>query len=317
MTHASLFSGIGGFDLAARNCGIHNVFQVEIDEFCQKVLEKNFPETIKYRDIKEFNGTEYYGTIDIISGGFPCQPFSVAGKRKGSEDDRFLWAEMLRIITEVRPRWIIAENVPGILTIENGMVFKQCVADLEAAGYEVEAFNIPAIAVNAPHRRERIWIVAHSDVYGNRGRQRANTEADGIPQLNRQTVCSGMPCRANQALNITDSAELRLYGRNESTETKHRQAEIRPTEALDGMLTHSNCTRLQKCEACEQSFAVFDAERDDTQNGIGWDTHWFEVATELCRVDDGLPNRMDRIKSLGNAIVPQIAEKIFMTILNI
>lgn len=366
MTHASLFSGIGGFDLAARNCGIQNVFQVEINEFCRKVLLKNFPETKKYRDIKEFNGTEYYGTIDIISGGFPCQPFSVAGKRKGSEDDRFLWAEMLRIITEVRPRWIIAENVPGILTIENGMVFKQCVADLEAAGYEVEAFNIPAIAVNAPHRRERIWIVAHSDVYGNRGRQRANTEADGIPQLNRQTVCSGMPCRANQALNITDSencgcggrigeecavertgnisptecprrllgsevegfsresteynsdsAELRLYGRNESTETKHRQAEIRPTEALDGMLTHSNCTRLQKCEACEQSFAVFDAERDDTQNGIGWDTHWFEVATELCRVDDGLPNRMDRIKSLGNAIVPQIAEKIFMTILNI
>ena len=119
MTHASLFSGIGGFDLAARNCGIQNVFQVEINEFCRKVLLKNFPETKKYRDIKEFNGTEYYGTIDIISGGFPCQPFSVAGNQRGQEDNRYLWPEMLRVISEIKPAYVVGENVFGIIQFGN------------------------------------------------------------------------------------------------------------------------------------------------------------------------------------------------------
>lgn len=244
MTHASLFSGIGGFDLAARNCGIQNVFQVEIDEFCQKVLEKNFPETTKHRDIKQFDGTEYYGTIDIISGGFPCQPFSVAGKRKGTSDDRFLWGEMLRIISEIKPRWVVAENVSGLLSIENGMVFEQCCIDMENEGYEVQAFNIPAVAVNAPHRRKRVWIVA------------------------------SIPTNTNVVRDIRYELQSNI-----------------------------SCTTGQGWKGYEE-------------NGEpGWDRHWVEIAAKFCRVDDGISDRIHRVKALGNAIVPQIAEKIFMTIL--
>jgi len=160
MTHASLFSGIGGFDLAAEWAGLENVFQVEIDPFCQKVLTKNFPNVQRFTDIKQFDGTPFRGTIDVLSGGFPCQPFSQAGKRQGTEDDRYLWPEMLRVIREVQPQWVVGENVAGLITWNNGMVFEQVCSDLEAEGYEVQPLVIPARAVNAPHKRERLWIIA-------------------------------------------------------------------------------------------------------------------------------------------------------------
>lgn len=115
MTHASLFTGIGGFDLAAEWCGWENVFQVENDPYCKELLKQNFPKTKKYGDIKKFKGKEYRRTIDVLSGGWPCQPFSVAGKRKGKEDDRYLWPEMLRVIQNVQPRWVVGENVSGII----------------------------------------------------------------------------------------------------------------------------------------------------------------------------------------------------------
>jgi len=166
--HASLFSGIGGFEYAAKMNGIDNIFAVEIDKFCHKVLAKNYPELKLYEDIKEFKEEEngFRGTVDIISGGFPCQPFSVAGKREGSDDNRHLWPEMFRVIREIQPTWVIAENVPGLLTIENGVVFNQCILDLESAGYETQSFIIPAISVNAPHKRDRLWIIAYSDSRG-------------------------------------------------------------------------------------------------------------------------------------------------------
>src|ERR1043165_5795152 len=144
MRHASLFSGIGGFDLAAQWMGWENVFQVEKDAFCHKVLEKNFPHTKRYGDIKEFDGTTYRGTIDILTGGFPCQPFSIAGKRLGTDDPRHLWPQMLRVIHEVRPTYVVGENVFGIINWSNGMVFEMVCADLEAKGYEVTSFILPA-----------------------------------------------------------------------------------------------------------------------------------------------------------------------------
>src|ERR1035437_6652326 len=162
MTHGSFFTGIAGFDLAAEWAGIENVFQVELDKFCQKVLTKRFPNTKKYLDIKEFDGTEYRGKIDIISGGFPCQPFSVAGQQKGTDDERHLFPEMLRVVSEIQPSWVIAENVYGLLNIQNGMVFEQVCASLENLGYEVQTFCIPALSVNAPHKRNRIWIIANN-----------------------------------------------------------------------------------------------------------------------------------------------------------
>jgi len=164
MTHGSLFTGIGGFDLAAQWAGFQNVFQCEINPFCQTVLKYHFPDCELFSDIKTTDFTKYYGTIDIISGGFPCQPFSVAGKRQGTDDDRWLWEEMYRAICEVSPRWVVAENVSGLLTQQRGVVFEQVLSDLENAGYEVQPFVIPACAVNAPHRRDRVWIIANAEI---------------------------------------------------------------------------------------------------------------------------------------------------------
>ena len=163
MRHGSLFSGIGGFDLAAEWMGWENIFHCEIAEFPRKILKYHFPKSICYEDIKKTDFTKHRGKIDIISGGFPCQPYSNAGKRRGKEDDRHLWPEMLRVIREVQPRFVVGENVSGLLTWNNGMVFHEIITDLENEGYETQAFLIPACATNAPHRRDRIWFVAHSN----------------------------------------------------------------------------------------------------------------------------------------------------------
>jgi len=163
MNHASLFTGIGGFDYAAEKAGINNIFSVEIDDFCNKRLEKNFPHVKKYRDIRRFDGTPYRGTIDILSGGFPCQPFSVAGKQEGTNDERHLFPEMLRVVSEIKPPWVIAENVYGLLNIQDGLVFEQVCSELENLNYEVQTFCIPALSVNAPHRRDRLWIIANAN----------------------------------------------------------------------------------------------------------------------------------------------------------
>lgn len=161
MTHGSLFSGIGGFDLAAERMGWTNVLNCEIDEFCRKVLKYHFPNSKQYADIRTTDFTVWRGRVDVLTGGFPCQPFSLAGKRKGTKDDRYLWPEMLRAIREIRPRWIVGENVYGLVDWSDGMVLEQVCADLENEGYEVQPLIIPACAVNAPHRRDRVWIVAH------------------------------------------------------------------------------------------------------------------------------------------------------------
>lgn len=163
LKHAELFAGIGGFSLAAKWIGWQNVFQVEINEWCRNKLKMNFKGTDIYGDIKNFKGTKYKGTIDVLSGGFPCQPFSFSGKRKGKGDDRYLWPEMFRVCKEIRPRFIVAENVPGIISMELDKVL----ADLENENYTCwPPFVIPACAVGADHRRERVWIIAHTN--GNR-----------------------------------------------------------------------------------------------------------------------------------------------------
>lgn len=162
LTHGSLFSGIGGFDLASEWMGWENVFHCEYDPFCQKVLKHHFPNSKLYKDVRTFDATDYAGRIDLLSGGFPCQPFSSAGKRKGTEDERHLWPEMLRIIREVSPRYVVGENVRGLLNWSGGLVFEEVCADLENEGYEVTPYLLPACGKNAPHRRDRIWFVANS-----------------------------------------------------------------------------------------------------------------------------------------------------------
>lgn len=275
MRHASLFSGIGGFDLAAEWMGWENVFQVEIDKFCTKVLEKNFPNVTRYGDIKEFDGTKYRGTVDIISGGFPCQPFSVAGKRKGKQDDRYLWPEMLRVISEVRPAFIVGENVTGIISL----ALEQVLSSLEAEGYHTETFIIPACAVNTPHRRDRIWIIAYTNYYGLHDPQdgQGNSQGDDDYKARPKTIIKPTGCSYQTASSITNANSEGLPQRQNETG--------KPGPEVGGYQ--------------RQISAIYN----------GWITE-----PPICGTDDVIPNRVDRIKSLGNAIVPQVAYEIFKAI---
>ncbi|MCB1902500.1 MAG: DNA cytosine methyltransferase [Rhodocyclaceae bacterium] len=227
MKHLDLFSGIGGFALAARWAGIETVAFCEIEEFPRKVLAKNFPGVPIHHDIHDLDGSEYAG-IDLITGGYPCQPFSLAGKRRGTEDDRHLWPEMRRVIAHARPAWVVCENVYGHIT----MGLDEMLHDLEGEGYAARPFVVPAAAVGADHRRDRVWVVA-------------NASSGGEQQ-------SG--ARGN---------ERRLQ-----------------SEILQGR-----------------------RNRD-----------YFKIAPRADRVADGLPRRVDRIRGLGNAIVPQVAYEILRTI---
>lgn len=325
MKHASLFTGIGGFDLAAQWMGWENVFQVEIDKFCQKVLEKNFPNVKRYGDIKEFDGTEYSGQLDVLTGGFPCQPFSVAGKRKGAEDDRFLWHEMLRAIREVQPTWIIAENVGGLLTQGNGLVFEQVCAEMEKEGYEVQPLIIPAAAVNAPHRRDRIWFIAHNNSircdWIRTNRKSIYREVQTFDEVIAGAKHSEDNATSNE-LSITNSGcgNSRKYrNANESIIERHcKEESANKIGGSDCNVTHSQPDgfkeQLRQClqeESGEGKFRFLTIERGD------WNDHWYEAATRLCRVDARIPNRVDRLKSLGNSIVPQVAYEIFKAISNI
>ena len=189
MNHGSLFSGIGGFDLAAERMGWKNIFHCEWNPFGKKVLKHHFPKSISYDDITKTDFTIHRGEIDILTGGFPCQPYSVAGKRKGKEDERHLWPEMLRAIREIQPRYVVGENVGGITSWNGGLVFEEVQTDLEAAGYEVWAYVLPACGVDAPHRRDRVWFVAR--------RIPSNTNRD-----DERLLCRQQPKQSNEAYAI-------------------------------------------------------------------------------------------------------------------
>lgn len=205
MRHGSLFSGIGGFDLAAEWMGWENIFHCEWMEFPRKVLDYHFPDADSHIDICTTDFKKYANKIDILTGGFPCQPFSLAGKRKGTDDERYLWGEMLRAIQEIKPRFVIAENVFGITNIDGGLVFEQVCLDLEAEGYEVQPFIIPAAAKNAPHRRDRCWFIGFrnaSDDYGiirGEGREFESAEQSrhGESNENSNTKINGNATNAN------------------------------------------------------------------------------------------------------------------------
>lgn len=179
MKHIGLFEGIGGFSLAARWMGWQTVAWCEWNPFCQKVLSYHFPEAEQFTDITKSDFTKYHGTVDIITGGFPCQPYSVAGKQKGKEDERHLWPEMLRVIRQVAPTWVIGENVPGLVSWSDGMVFDEVQHDLETCGYEVVPFIIPAAGVGAPHKRDRVWFVAYAHNHGPDGTQNGQGHREG------------------------------------------------------------------------------------------------------------------------------------------
>lgn len=294
LRHGSLFSGIGGFDLAAEWMGWENVFHCEYDSFCQKILKHHFPNSKLYKDVKTFNASNYAGRIDIISGGFPCQPFSNAGLRKGTEDERNLWGEMLRVVREVSPKYVLGENVRGLLNWGGGVQFEQVCADLENEGYEVTPYLLPACGKNAPHRRDRIWFIAK------------NTDENGRGSFKRKEK--------------PNFREFGNIGTRDNVGVPTNDAEVRdaPDTLREG---HKRCEldgTLNKGVGTRKPF-----EPTTQQNKIrNWEQ--FPTQSPICGGDDGIPRELDSItfpkwikesiKAYGNAIVPQVAHEIFKAI---
>ena len=210
MRHGSLFSGIGGFDLAAEWMGWDNVFHCEWNPFGQKILKHYWPKSISYEDICKTDFSIHRGAIDIISGGFPCQPFSSAGKRQGTEDSRYLWPEMLRAIREVCPKWVVGENVYGLVNWNEGMVFNTVCSELENEGYEVIPIVLPSASVNAPHKRDRIFFIAHSKNGGCRGWMCKKCSSRERQVLSGESRGSEMGCKVEGCcgIGITPDPEL-------------------------------------------------------------------------------------------------------------
>lgn len=259
MRHLDLFSGIGGFALAARMVGgIETAAFCEIDKYCQRVLRKNFPNVPIHNNVKNLKGDEY-GPIDIITAGYPCQPFSHAGKRSGANDDRHLWPEVFRITRSIKPRWLLLENVAGHITLG----LDDVLSDLDSIGYTAQPFIVPACAVDAKHRRDRVWIVAHSN---RAGRGKGNMQMEGRT--------SEQPYRTGKFM-----ADL-------------------------------NCERLQRSgHGWNASGSIglcggawWDKKQTIHPTGATWTPE-----PAVGRVANGIPNRVDRLRGLGNAIVPQVA----------
>ncbi len=290
LNHASLFSGIGGFDYAAQQVGWTNIFHCEINKYNQKILKNHFPETISYEDIKQTNFIIHRGEIDVLTGGFPCQPFSIAGKQKGKADDRYLWNEMYRAICEIQPSWVVGENVYGIINLSGGLVFDEVHANLETEGYEVITFVLPACGVNAPHKRNRVWFIAYNKGFNDR-KYNGKTKARQIQQSGKcpkQDITANSISIGNGGFKMQQCGDIAEY---EILQEEHQR-------------------RKMGCETkgCNRKSII--------SNPCGNENPWRDFPTQspVCGRDDGLPNRVDRLKALGNAIVPQVALQIFKAI---
>jgi len=285
MNNLSLFSGIGGLDLGLEASGIHTIAQCEWDPYCTKVLEKHWPHTPRWGDIRSiaYDWLATLPPIDLVSGGFPCQPFSVSGKIKGTHDDRYLWPEMARIIELTRPKWVIAENVPGLLSAQSGTTFHSILLDLSALGYDVLWESITAEAVGSPQYRDRVFIMA-------------------TPSLNYEHFRSIL-AEALQNLRETSYTHRLNLQRRGTTNLPEPQT---PTE-----------TRLPS-----GSHAGFRADAWTDQCRLGRDLHGIPCGLDSCtgwdcsidRIVSTQPNRKARLISLGNSIIPSIAYAIGQTI---
>jgi len=332
MKHGSLFSGIGGFDLASQWMGWENVFHCEWAEFPRKILHHYWPDAISYQDIAQTDFTKHYGSIDILTGGFPCQPYSAAGKRKGKYDERHLWPHMLRAIREIRPRWVVGENVFGIVTWNDGLVFEEVCAELESESYQVQPFILPAAAVNAPHRRDRVWFVAHREKIRWDGRgceHRENTNKDKHRIYEHRQERDKMGCEPErhsegwEASNTDGNAFDQCNGNDEkqpSQRGKYALGNIGES-AEHGDVAHAKMPRSpRQCE--HRSWQ----SKSDGCNSFDMPAAWenFPTVAPICGGDDGIPRELDgitfpkwrseSIKGYGNAIVPQVALQIFKAI---
>ena len=345
-----LFSGIGGFSLGLESTGyFETIGFVEKDKFCREVLKKNFPNITIESEVRNVKGDRY--AADIITGGFPCQPFSVAGKRRGTDDDRYLWDETIRIIRECKPRWFIGENVEGIINIQDGMVLRQVQDDLEKEGFQVQCLVIPASGIGAWHQRKRVWIIAYSEHNGSH-RQKRNETIESSNQ-SKEWVSVGDDkdvSNSNSRLSKRETEQIQARG-NASTFSSEdvsytdsfghgrwgsegcangewsflpREQEGREmgseTQRCDGDDANSNSegsqghgvsTNMETMQISKEHIAETDTEEQQT---------WWQTQSAICGVPNGVSfeldkDRKDRIKSLGNSIVPLIARELGLAIM--
>ena len=296
MKVGSLFSGGGLGDFGFMAAGMDIAWQCEIDEYCQKILALRYPDSKKYRDIKTLKGTELE-PVDILTGGFPCQPFSVAGKRKGKDDNRYLWPEMLRIIKECRPRWVIGENVVGITNLALGSI---C-SDLEAEGYEVWPVVFPSHALGAWHKRDRIWIICNSEhlrftpqeITGSTS-QRSDNSSTGEKQTSEPSRPSGE--QSSLADSSSTGGRAGEESASEGEEVAHRSTQTIPDSEsirIQGLRTSGK----QKPDTHGQERLLMCESKGP------WESFW-DAEPAVGRVANGVADRVHRLKMLGNGQVP-------------
>ena len=370
MKHLSLCSGIGGLDLAAEWAGFETAAQCEIDEYASKVLAKNFPGVPNLHDIRTVTNERLAGfgispaEITVISAGFPCQPYSLAGKGRGDRDERDLWGEVARVVGEIRPRWFVGENTPGLFARSNQRYFRRVLDDLAALGYSVGWGIWGACDVGAPHKRERVFILAYADgerrsIFSKDGREpcppldgaEAKTPfgTGGLSGKQRGgTDLSGDVSHAYGARRGADeAAEQRAC---KPLDQKGRRNESRGTDRISGNVPYTVCERgmdepsdVDAAKGRQQAFGhiiglhsaipyaagdelgVYGSAEEVEEIGSGRGDHgkrtqgndggqWWEAEPDVGRVADGIPNRVDRLRCLGNAVVPQQAYPIFRAI---
>lgn len=293
--------------LAAQWAGIENTWHSEIEKYPCKLLGQQFPKSKNHGDIKTIDWSAVK-PVDIITGGFPCQPFSIAGKRGGQQDDRYLWPQMFEGIQALRPRWVIGENVPGI----KSLALDEVLSDLESAGYTCQTLDIPACALNAPHARHRLWIIAYDS---SEGLERSAREGVQESELRPSKSCNDGPTpdtNRQRSDNGRDSGGERRIQTDEHGQLPKAQPNGQRFEREFGAAGEAGTTpdpfstRRQERHAAaftdRQGFSRW--QRDAV--GYAW-----EAQPPICGVDDGIPDRRHRIKGLGNAIVPQIPYILF------
>lgn len=336
MRHGSLFSGIGGFDLAAEWMGWSNVFHCEWNEFGRKVLNYYWPEAKSYDDITKTDFSIWRGKIDILTGGFPCQPYSGAGKRLGTEDDRHLWPEMLRAVREIQPSYVVAENVLGLVNWNEGLVFHEVQTDLETEGYEVQPFILPACAIGAPHRRDRVWFIAYSESKGLPKRQEIDRREKYEQKRSDIRYNSGTTSKIGI---ITDTDGIRDHRNNKSKGGNNEREQPKDTEqpgyrwpskieryGTSGISSNTISKRTQSGGMQSEIHRQTEKNKYDGNNrdGYGWFDSFPQTEPTIHIGNDGISSRLDgitfpkwrseSIKGGGNAIVPQVAHQIFKAI---